>query len=150
MREDLSPFRCKAVVPPLALTRLLDPLAFEPPAPFHSVQHRVEGRDVESQDAVGPIVNQLGDFVAVTGPPLDRCEDHEFRAAALDLGVRRHMWWDNISRRPDGVKVAVGCPFFPCPLLSLVYRRRTSSGRCPDPVHGGIAVAVTMYSPGAG
>jgi hypothetical protein len=49
---------------------------------------------VKPEHSAGPVVNQLRDFVAVTGPLLNGSKDHEFCAAALHVCVWRHMWWD--------------------------------------------------------
>ena len=51
------------------------------------------------QDAAGAIVDQPGDLVAMPLPFLEHRQDHQVGAAALQLGVCRHIWRDNIASR---------------------------------------------------
>jgi hypothetical protein len=120
--EDLAAFGRKPVVPPSALTRFLDPFPFDPPTSFHPVQHGVEGGDVKPEHSARPVVNQLCDFVAVAGSLLNGSEDHEFRASALDVCMRRHMLWGNIYL---GLEV-----------FNLAWRRPERTVSTQDPLRG--------------
>src|SRR5262245_63016856 len=68
----------------------LDPLALNQPAAFEAVERRIERRDVELERAVGSLVDQLGDFVAVTIAFLEQRQDQDFRAAFAQLAVVGH------------------------------------------------------------
>src|SRR6187399_157205 len=67
----LAPERREFVEPAPALTRALDPPPLNPAAVFEPVQKRIERRDLEADAAVGGLVDQLADLVAVTGAVFD-------------------------------------------------------------------------------
>ena len=95
--EHLPAGRRQLVVAAAALPGLLEPPAIDPAAALHAIEHRIERSDVKPQHAAGPVVDQLGDFVAVPLPFLEDRQDHQVGAAALQLSVWRHIWRDNIA-----------------------------------------------------
>src|SRR5262245_51341647 len=55
-REHLAAFGREPIIAAPALTCLLDPLAVDPPAAFHPIEHRIERRHVKPEDAARSIV----------------------------------------------------------------------------------------------
>src|SRR5262249_27501117 len=71
-------------------------------AVFETVERRIERRGVEADRAVGALVDQAADLIAVALPVLEQGEDEDFRAPTLELSLQRrhdHMWRDYISSR---------------------------------------------------
>jgi hypothetical protein len=102
-RQHPAAVRGQPVVAAAALAGLLHPLAVDPAAPLHPVEHRVERGDVEAQDPARPLVDRPGDLVAVPLPLLERGEYEQLGAPPLQFCLWRHILPDNISLRPAGV-----------------------------------------------
>src|SRR5687767_5788353 len=97
LEQHLLAGRQELVVPPPTLTGLFQPVAVNPSAPLHAIEHRIERPDVKPEHAAGAIVDQPGDLVAMPLPFFEDRQDHQVGAAALQLSVWRHMWPDNIA-----------------------------------------------------
>src|SRR4051812_39242730 len=89
--EDLAAGRGEPVEAPPPHAGLLDPAAEDQPTALQAVQRRVEGGDVKGDRPVRAIVNQPGDFVAVSIALFEQREDQGFGAAFAQLAVGRHM-----------------------------------------------------------
>jgi hypothetical protein len=111
LEQHFLPLRREPVIAPATLAALLNPFAVDPSATLHAIEHRIERCDVEPEDATGAVVDEFRDFVAVPCPLFEHGQDHEISAAALQFGMRRHIWPHTISDPPrdaaeqfDGVK----------------------------------------------
>ena len=142
--KDFTPRGCKPVIASLALTRLLDPLPVDPSAPFHPVEHRIEGCDVESQDSAGAVVDQFRDFVAMSGSMFDGREHHELGTAAFYFSMSGHMWWHNISEDGSEVKTDAAAERRPG---ARSCDSEQSVSRCLDRAHVAYLVFVAVNSP---
>ena len=78
-----------AVVALAPLPGLLDPAPLDQPAGFHPVEQRIERGGVKGQDAVRPLLDQLGDLVAVARALLEQRQDQHLGAALLQRRVSR-------------------------------------------------------------
>src|SRR5262249_958249 len=85
--EDGTALGREAVVAAAALARLLDPAALDEAALLEAIEERVEGGDVEAEDAVGALLDLLVDLVAVAGAAGEEREDQQLRAAFLELTI---------------------------------------------------------------
>lgn len=97
--EHLAARGRQPIVAAAPLAGLFDPFPVDPPTTFHPIEHRIQRRDVEPKDAAGAIVDQLSDFVPMSGRAFEDREDHQFGAAAFELVLRGHMLSGNIWRR---------------------------------------------------
>src|SRR5580765_671889 len=98
-RAPASALRCQHLLssggetvealPPL--TALLDPAALNEAAAFEAVQRGVERRDVELKRAVGSLLDQLRELVAVSIALVEQRQDEDFSAALAQLAVVRHI-----------------------------------------------------------
>src|SRR5688500_17531038 len=70
-----------AVVTAPALAGLLDPSPLDPLAVFHAVQRGVERGEGEADRPAGSLVDQAGDFIAVTAAIFEKREDDDFSAS---------------------------------------------------------------------
>jgi hypothetical protein len=98
MVENLSTRRSKFVIPASALTGFLDPAASYPSARLQAVKQRVERSDMKLQSALGTLLDQTGDFVAVPGPFLHQSQNQHFGASPFDFLIE-HINRLNIWRR---------------------------------------------------
>src|SRR5688572_27549172 len=86
-REDAPALARQAIEPAPPLARALDPAALQPAPRFEPVQQRVQGRHLEPDLTARAFVDEAADLVAMAGAMLDQRQDHELRAALLELPV---------------------------------------------------------------
>src|SRR5262245_55805258 len=103
-----------AIEPAAALAGFLDPAPDDESALLQPVEHGVERGDVELEDAVGALVDELADLVAVAGALLDEREHEELGAPLLEVRTnvsRRHICDRNIydGQSSRTVDFAVRC-----------------------------------------
>src|SRR5439155_18493783 len=79
--EDAASFGRDVVVTAPPLARFLHPATLDQPPPLEPVQQRIERRGMELEDAVGPLLDQLGDLVPMAGALLEEGEDEHLSAA---------------------------------------------------------------------
>src|SRR5262245_35389351 len=72
LREHASSLSCETVITAPALTFLLDPLTDDPSAALEAVEQWIERRDLETDGAVGALLDHLADLVAVSRPRLEQ------------------------------------------------------------------------------
>ena len=70
-----------------ALSRFLDPTAFEPPASLQPIQEWVERGDTEADDAVRLRLDEFGNLVAMAPARLDERQDEHFRTTLLQFAL---------------------------------------------------------------
>jgi hypothetical protein len=87
--EHAPAFGCDFVEAAAPLAGLLDPAALDPSTLLEAVEQRVKRIDVERQLAAGSRVDQLAQFVAVTGPRVEQRENQQLRRSFLQLAVER-------------------------------------------------------------
>jgi hypothetical protein len=85
VREYLPASRREPVVSPPSLTGFLDPPSFDQTFRLHAVKRRIKGSDVEGDGALGSIVDELRDLVAMAVSFFQKRKDQEFRAPALEF-----------------------------------------------------------------
>src|SRR5688572_16183172 len=109
--EHPFPVGGNAVVPLSTLAGSLHPAAGDQPPLLEPVEHGVERRDVELEDAVRALLDQFADLVAVPGPVLDQRQHQDLRAA-LDIGPQsvRHMWHLYICRWRMSNRATISTP----------------------------------------
>src|SRR5262245_41415787 len=86
--ENLAAFHGQPIVTPSSLSRLLDPAALDPPAFFKPVQQVIQRRHVKSQRAARAALDELRDFVTVSGLIFDEGEDEHLATAFFPLTIR--------------------------------------------------------------
>lgn len=75
-QENLAASGRESVVAATSLTRLLDPFAFDPVAPFHAVEHWIQRRDVKPKLPTRTVIDQLADLVAMPLAFLETRKNH--------------------------------------------------------------------------
>src|SRR3954467_3173314 len=86
--EHAPPRVGNPVVAAAALAGLFHPPALDPAAIFEAIERRVERGERELQAAAGPLLDQLGDLVAVMALVFDDGENHDLGAAFLGFVER--------------------------------------------------------------
>src|SRR6185295_10955172 len=87
LRQHAPALTREPVETALALARLLDPTALEPPAVLEPEQRRVQRGQREGQPPARPGLDELADLVAVPGSGLDERQDQHLDAALLEFGT---------------------------------------------------------------
>src|SRR5262245_21660573 len=87
--EKPAALRGQAVEAPAPLPRLLDPAPLHEATPLQPVQQRIERRRVEAHAALGALLDQPADLVAVPQPLPDDRQDEELGAALLPFPLDR-------------------------------------------------------------
>ena len=87
-RENLPSRPGEAIVAPAALTRFLDPLAFQPATFLEAVQQRIQSGGTEPKRPVRSRFDQLADLVTVALSRFDERQDQQLGAALLSIRAR--------------------------------------------------------------
>src|SRR3954451_695663 len=88
LHEYAPPRVGNPVIAAAALAGLFHPPALDPAAIFEAIKRRVERGERELQAAAGPLLDQLGDLVAVMALVFDDGENHDLGAAFLGFVER--------------------------------------------------------------
>src|SRR5262249_1213903 len=86
--EDVAPLGGETVVAPAPLPGLLDRAALNPLALLELVERGVERGEVEGEQAARSLLDQLRQFVAVTGAVVEKREDQQLGGALLRFADR--------------------------------------------------------------
>src|SRR5690349_15652198 len=84
-REGLAARRSDPVETAAPQARLLDPPPLDQPTPLEAIQQRIERGHAEADLAVGALLDQLGDLVAMALLFLDQRQHQHLGAASLHL-----------------------------------------------------------------
>src|ERR1041384_2512949 len=109
--QDALPLSRQLIKAATTLARLLDPTPLNQTAPLQAIEQRIERRDGELQHAIGTLLDELRNLVAVPRPVFNQSQDQHLRTAPFDLPIqhsrRLHMWYRNICKRQRCVKSQV-------------------------------------------
>src|SRR5436190_18594104 len=104
-------FAREAIETPAALAGFFRPPAFQPTARFEPVEHRVQRGHFEPDAAVGSLVDETADLIAVPRPGFDERQDHQLGAPLLELAIEAgrpymlhsNMLYHSLLRTTSGV-----------------------------------------------
>src|SRR5687767_9579090 len=98
--EHAAAARRQTVITAPPLTGLLHPAAFDHALRFEAIERRIERGDVKGDGAVGSLVDQLADFIAMTLALFEQRQDQQLGTTALQLPLQHrptHIWAGTIS-----------------------------------------------------
>src|SRR5438552_17959460 len=85
--QDFSTRGSQFVIPPAALPGFFNPAALNPPASLQAIEQGVQRGYMKLQDALPPLLDELGEWVAASGAFFDEREDQHFGACWFNFLV---------------------------------------------------------------